>query len=156
MHTLRDFLEASIENEKKIRQLYEQGREITKLKTTKKCLGFLLKDEDRHIEILQGILENELYDLDCEIPNNKVFKEALEAYGIIERECCEDSTVEEILNIALKREFHAQKQYEALAKICKVPEMATLLEHMAEEDEEHRQLIDREYKSKRGLMGEEF
>ena len=60
------------------------------------------------------------------------------------------------MQIALEREYHAQMQYEALAQICKIPEMATLLENLAKEDEGHRKLIDKEYKAQRGMLGEEF
>ena len=156
MRTLRDFLKASIENEKKILQLYEQGRQTARQKTTKKCLSFLIEDEAKHIKILESILENELYDLDCNIPNDKVFLDAVAAYGELKCHCKEDSTVEEILEAVLEREQHAKRQYEALANICTVEEVATLLRNMAKEDEDHFKLIEKEYKKRRGLLGEEF
>jgi len=156
MHTLRDFLKASIENEKKILHLYEQGQQIARQKTTKKCLSFLISDEDKHIKILQNILEHELYDLDCEIPNDAVFTNAVAAYGELKCHCTEDSSVEDILEAVLEREQSAKKQYEALADICKVEEIATLLRNMAREDEDHFKLIEKEYKKRRGLLGEEF
>jgi len=75
MHTLRDFLKASIDNEKTIKQLYEQGREIAKSGVSKKCLSFLIRDEIEHIEVLEEVLNNKLYDLDCEIPNDEAFEQ---------------------------------------------------------------------------------
>jgi len=60
------------------------------------------------------------------------------------------------LEVALKREYHAKKQYDALAQLCTVPEMAQLLRNIAQENEDHYHVIEKEYKIMEGTMGDEF
>lgn len=156
MLTVKDFLTEAINTEKQVQKLYEQALAIVRDIKGKKCLKYLIRDQQEHQQILEGILSHELYDIDCEIPNNKVFESIQKAYGDLNCECDENSTIEHILEVALRREYHAKKQYEELAKLCTVPEMAQLLRNIAKENEDHYYLIEKEYKIMEGTMGDEF
>jgi len=156
MRTLKEFLKTAIKAEECIKKLYEIGKNKTTDKATKKFLDCLVKEELQHEQLLAAILQNEIYDLSVEIPNDEIFEKALNAHGDYEAHCDESWTVEQILDIALQRERHAQLQYEIIAKNCEIPEMKELLENIAKEEAEHLAIIDREYKLVTGQMGDEF
>ncbi len=156
MHTLKDFLKTAIRAENCIQTLYEHGRDKVKDPATRKFLDCLVKEEKQHQNLLTSILQNKIYDLRVEVPNDKVFDQAEVAFGEIEEKCTEEWTIEQILQIALERKFHAQKQYELISKNCKIPEMKELLENMASEEKEHRFIIEREFKIVTHQMGYEF
>jgi len=156
MRTLKDFLKTAIKAENCIQKLYEHGRDKVKNPATRKFLDCLVKEEKQHQDLLASILQNKIYDLKVEIPNDKVFEQAEAAFGEVEEKCTDDWTIEQILNIALERKYHAQKQYELIGKNCKIPEMTELLQSMAEEEKEHRFIIEREYKIVTHQMGYEF
>lgn len=156
MRTLKDFLETAIKAENCIQKLYEHGRDKIKVPATRKFLDCLVKEEKQHQELLASILQNKLYDLKVEVPNDNVFKQAETAFGEIEEKCTEEWSIEQILQIALERKYHAQKQYELISNTCRIPEMKELLHAMAKEEKEHRFIIEREYKIVTHQMGNEF
>ncbi len=156
MRTLKEFLKTAIKAESCVKKLYEIGRNKAKDQATKKFLDCLVKEELQHEKLLASIMQNKLYDLDVEIPNDKIFDTALNAHGDYEEHCDETWTVEQILDIALQRENHARQQYEIIARNCKIPEMKELLENMAKEEADHLSVIDREYKIVTRQMGYEF
>ncbi len=156
MRTLKDFLKTAIQAENCIQKLYEHGRDKVKNPATRKFLDCLVKEEKQHQELLASILQNKIYDLSLEVPNDKVFEQAEAAFGEVEEKCTEEWTVEQILEVALERKYHAQKQYELISKNCKIPEMCELIKQMAAEEKEHRFIIEREYKIVTHQMGYEF
>ena len=65
-------------------------------------------------------------------------------------------SVEEIMEIALKREFNARKRYEAAARSTGDQELITFFNKLAEEETWHHKVIDKEYRLLKGLMGKEL
>ncbi len=63
--------------------------------------------------------------------------------------------MDQILEVALKREFNAQKRYAAAAESVKDEELITLFRNLAEEEGNHHRKVERQYNLLKGLMGNE-
>ena len=156
MKTLRDLLDIAIQQEVDSQKLYRFGMEIVKDKKAQEFLKQLAEEEVRHENTLINIKETELYDLDVPVNDESVFPQIQESHGENQAELNENLTIEDILEIALKREFAAGKVFAAAAKAAKDRELITLFENLAKEEEIHHRRVEKEYRLLTGKMGEEL
>jgi len=156
MNTLKELLDIAIEAEVNAQKLYRRGAQVAGDRETKQFLEQLVLEEVRHENMLFNIRETGMYDLEVEIPDDSLFETARRSHGSEDVNFAEDWTVEQILEVALKREFNAQKRYEAAAKAVDDPELITLFENLAKEEGAHHRKVQRQYSLLRGKMGDEL
>lgn len=156
MNTLKELLDIAIEAEVNAQKLYRRGAQVAGDKETKQFLEQLVLEEVRHENMLFNIRETGMYDLDVEIPDPSLFEAARTSHGSEEVNFSEDWTVEQILEVALKREYTAQQRYESAAKVVKDQELVTLFENLAKEEGGHHRKVQRQYNLLQGKMGDEL
>ena len=156
MNTLRDLLDLAIEQEVNSQKLYSRGQEIAKDDEVKKFFSRLVKEEQTHEKILYNILATEIYELDTPIDDASLFETARSSHGDNTAAFDPHWGVEEIMEIALKREYNARKRYEAAARSTNDQELITFFSKLAEEETLHHKVIDKEFRLLKGLMGKEF
>ncbi len=156
MKTLRDLLDIAIQQEVDSQKLYRYGMEIVSDEKAREFLKQLAEEEVRHENTLINIKETELYDLDVAVEDEAVFQNTLDSHGENIVDLDKKLTVEDILEIALKREFAAGNVFSAAAKAAKDEELITLFENLAKEEEIHHQRVEKEYRLITGQMGEEL
>ncbi len=156
MKTLRDLMEIAIQQEVDSQKLYRFGLEVVKDKKAQEFLKQLAEEEVRHENTLINIKETGLYDMDAPVEDDSVFQSTMESHGENQAELDETLTIEDILEIALKREFAAGNVFAAAAKAAKEEELKTLFENLAKEEEIHHQRVEKEYRLLTGQMGEEL
>ncbi|HGY55471.1 MAG TPA: hypothetical protein ENK44_07220 [Caldithrix abyssi] len=156
MKTLRDLLDIAIQQEIDSQKLYRYGMEIVSDEKAREFLKQLAEEEVRHENTLINIKETELYDLDVAVEDEAVFQNTLDSHGENVVELDKKLTVEDILEIALKREFAAGNVFAAAAKAARDEELITLFENLAKEEDIHHQRVEKEYRLLTGQMGEEL
>ncbi len=156
MKTLRDLLDIAIQQEIDSQKLYRYGMEIVSDEKARNFLKQLAEEEVRHENTLINIKETELYDLDVVVEDEAVFQNTLDSHGENVVELDKKLTVEDILEIALKREFAAGNVFAAAAKAARDEELITLFENLAKEEDIHHQRVEKEYRLLTGQMGEEL
>ena len=156
MKTLRDLLDIAIQQEIDSQKLYRYGMEIVSDEKAREFLKQLAEEEVRHENTLINIKETELYDLDVPVEDELVFQNTIESHGENKAEMDKNLTIEDILEIALKREFAAGNVFAAAAKAAKDEELITLFENLAKEEDIHHQRVEKEYRLLTGQMGEEL
>ena len=156
MHTLKELLELAIEQEINSQKLYARGAEIANDKKVKDFFARLEKEEKTHEKILYNIMATEIYDLDKKITDPSLLETARSSHGSNTAAFDPDWSVEEIMEIALKREFNARKRYETAALSTDDQELITFFNKLAEEETWHHKVVDKEYRLLKGLMGKEL
>ena len=156
MHTLKDLLNIAIQAEVNAQKLYARGKEIARDTETKNFLNRLYKEEIQHEKMLYNIRETGLYDVNVEIKDESLFPKTLSAHGGENISYEENWDIRKILDVALKREFTAQKRYEAAAESVENAELKELFRNLAKEEENHHRTVDKQYRLLTGLMGDEI
>ncbi|HHJ52426.1 MAG TPA: hypothetical protein ENJ89_04460 [Caldithrix abyssi] len=156
MNTLKELLDIAIQAEIDAQKLYRRGAQIAEDKETQQFLEQLVMEEVRHENMLFNIRETGMYDLDVEIPNEEIFEMARTSHETGQVNFEPDWDVEKILEVALKREFNAQKRYAAAAESVKDDELITLFRNLAEEEGNHHRKVERQYNLLKGKMGKEL
>ena len=155
MKTLEDFLDLAIEQEINAQNLYKHGAAIAKDKKSKQFLDRLEKEEIEHEKLLFNIKETEMFDLSTLIEDESVFDVALTSHGA-RPQLDENLKIEQVWEIALKREYLAQQRYLKAAKSVKDEELVTLLNNLAKDEENHHKVVDKQFKMHTGSIREEF
>ncbi len=155
MHTLKDFLNLAIDQEINAQKLYKHGASIAKDEQSKQFLNRLEKEEIEHEKTLFNIRETEMFDLNTPIEDDTIFDVALTSHGA-RPELDENLKIQQVWEIALKREFMAQQRYLKAAKAVKDKELVTLLNNLAKDEEQHHKVVDKQFRMHTGSMREEF
>jgi rubrerythrin len=155
MHTLKDFLNLAIDQEINAQKLYKHGATVAKDEKSKQFLNRLEKEEIEHEKTLFNVRETGIFDLNTPIDDESIFDVALTSHGA-RSELNEKLTIEQVWEIALKREFMAQQRYLKAAKSVKDKELVTLLNNLARDEEQHHKVVNQQYKMHTGSMREEF
>jgi len=156
MNSLKDLLNIAIEQEIQSQKLYTRGLELAINDEHKQFFSRLVKEEEHHENILYNIRETELYDLNTAVNDPSLFETARTSHGDNTAAFDPDWSLEKIMEIALKREFDAQKRYKSAARSTTDAELATLLSNLAKEEETHHKVIEKQYEMLKGLMGREL
>jgi len=156
MHTLKDLLDIAIQGEVNSQKLYQRGVEVAGSDEVRHFFSRLVKEETMHENMLFNIRETELYDLSVEVDNPELFEAALTSHGSNAIAFDEKWETEEILNVAMKREFTAMKRYKAAAESTKNEELITLFNNLSKEESNHHRVIEHQYNLLKGLAGKEL
>jgi len=156
MKTLKDLLEVAIQQEISSYKLYSHAMAIVDAKEAKDFLKELAAAEVQHERLLFNIKETGMFDLDVEIDDPELIKITETSHTTNQENFDTKWTMDKILDIALMREFRAQKMFEGAAKMVKDPETIELFKNLAEEEATHHRNIERMYNLLTGQMGKEI
>ncbi|WP_456407088.1 ferritin-like domain-containing protein [Caldithrix abyssi] len=156
MSTLKDLLNVAIKQEQNSQKLYRKGMDIAQDEESKKFFKRLHDEEVEHEKMLYNIRETELYDLDVEIKDPELLEMARSSHGSDDLYLPEDLSLQDVLEMAMKRENTARLRYEKAAALAKEDEVKELLSNLAREEENHRLHVEKYYKMHKGLFGEEI
>ncbi len=157
MRTLADLLDVAIQQEKDSQALYQHGLTLVEDNDAKNLLAKLVKEEIRHEATLTNIKATALYNLNLEIGNDAMFDKTGRSHGDNKAQNFDSiQTIEEILEIALRREYKAQMVFEAAADSAKDDELKDLMRNLAEEEKIHHREVDKQYRILKGEMGNEL
>ncbi len=155
MHTLKDFLNLAIDQEINAQKLYKHGASVAKDEKSIQFLNRLEKEEIEQEKTLFNIRETGIFDLNTPIEDESIFEVALTSHGA-RPDLDKNITIEQVWEIALKREFMAQQRYLKAARAVKDKELVELLNNLARDEEQHHKVVDQQYKMHTGSMREEF
>ncbi len=156
MSTLKDVLDVAIQGEKDSQALYQRGVDIADDKKVKEFFQRLVKEENLHETILFSIKDTGLYDLTVPVKNPEVMNAVRDAHGVGTVVYEEGWDVEQILSVALKREFTALNRYETAANASTNEELASLLKNLSDEEAMHPRVIEKQYNVLKGLSEKEI
>jgi rubrerythrin len=156
MKTLKDLMDVAIQQEVDSQKLYNHARKIVESKEGKDFLKELADAEVVHEKLLFNIRDTGMFDLDVEITDPELLEIAEKSHTTKEEDFSEDWTMEQILDLALKREFRAKTMFEGAAKMVKDEEVVNLFKNLADEEDNHHKNIERKYSLLTGTMGEEI
>ena len=155
MNTLGDFLDLAIEQEVNAQKLYKHGASVAKDEQSKQFLNRLEKEEIEHEKLLYNIKATEMFDLSTLIEDEGVFEVALTSHGV-RPELDENLNIEQVWEVALKREYLAQRRYLKAAEAIKDKELVELLNNLAKDEEQHHKVVDKQFRMHTGSIREEF
>ncbi len=156
MSTLKDLLNVAIKQEQNSQKLYQKGMDLAEDDETKQFFKRLYDEEVQHEHMLYNIRETELYDLAVPIEDPELLEMVKTSHGSNELYLPEDLTIQDVLEMALKRENTARLRYEKAAQLAKEDEVKELLNNLAKEEERHWLHVEKYYKMHKGLFGEEI
>jgi len=156
MKTLKDLLNMAIEQEIGAQKLYKKGAEIATDEKTQQFLHRLEKEEIEHEKMLFNIRATEMFDLSIPIEDESIFEVAKTSHGGSEMDMDKDWRIEDIWEIALKREYLAQQRYLKAAESAKDEELVSLLKNLASDEEMHHKYVEKQFRLSTGQMREEF
>ena len=156
MHkTLNDLLDFAINAEIAAQKLYSEASEIVKDQDGKLFLNGLVEEERGHQTMLESIKEMELFDGNLIVDEASLF-EAGKDIHITKDNFSKDNDIEQIMLIALKREYKAKTRYEKMADITKNEELKSIFSKLAKEEELHHRTISKKFDLQRGESGYEM
>jgi len=152
--TLNDLLEIAIQDEISSQKFYRDSMEKTKDGATKDFLKSLIEEEKGHERILKSIKEMEIYDGTIQV-DETIIEKTRKSHSVIIPDLRPDTKIDEILEIALRRETKAFNLFYQMVEITKESELKALFNKMAEEEMVHHKKIEIKYRLKTGQMGYE-
>lgn len=153
--TLNDLLDVAIQLEIKSQKLYAGLLDVVTDKDARAFLSGLVEEEKRHEATLLMVKEMELYDGSLTV-NEAVIHYAVPAAQEARRVIDSTSTIEDILAVALEREFRAHRIFTALAAAFGHPELKRLFSSLAEEETQHHANIRKRFGIQQGELGFEM
>lgn len=154
--TLDDLLAAAIEQEIQSQEVYRRAHEQVSDVEAKAFLAELVAEEERHQRLLESVREMEIYDGSVAVPEAADLDAASASHGAKVADLGPAATAESVLETALGREHRARTTFARMAKAACHPELRTLFEKLAEEEDSHHRRIERYYRTSRGETVEEM
>ncbi len=154
--TLDDLLAAAIEQEIQSQELYRRAHERVNAGEAKAFLAELIAEEERHQRLLESVREMEIYDGSVPVPEAADLDAASGSHGGGLADLGPDASAESVLEAALAREHKARTTFAHMAKAARHPELRTLFEKLAEEEDSHHRRIERRFRTSRGETVEEM
>ncbi|MCK5343280.1 MAG: ferritin family protein [Candidatus Heimdallarchaeota archaeon] len=152
--TLGDLLEIAIQHEVSSQKFYQDSLEKTSDLKVQNFLKSLIEEEKGHERILLNIRQMEIYDDSVTVDENLV-NDALHSQDIEIPDLSMEPALEEIYEIALKRETKAYNIFKQMAATVKNDELRDLFENLADEELNHHKNINNKYHAQTGQMGYE-
>jgi rubrerythrin len=153
--TLNDLLDFAINAEISAQKLYSEASEIVEEQSGKQFLSGLAEEEKGHQTMLESIKEMEIFDGGLIVDEESLF-EAGKDIHVTNDEFTKENDIEQIMLIALKREFKAKTRYEKMALITNNSEMKSIFSTLAKEEENHHKTISKKFSLQQGEMGYEM
>jgi rubrerythrin len=153
--TINDLLDTAIRHEVSSQQLYTHLRDVVQDAETKAFLGDLIREETTHEALLLTVKDMEIYDGGIALEDQVVAAEVLASHGTA-ADITPESTIEDVLLLALSREHRAQQLFLRLAGADVHAELKELFEKLAEEEMNHHHAIEKKFAIHTGQMGFEM
>jgi rubrerythrin len=153
--TLNDLLDLAINAEISAQKLYSDTSEIVDDQSGKQFLNGLVEEERSHQTMLESIKEMGIFDGNLSIDNESLFKAGKKIHDTDDT-FLKENNIEQIMLIALKREFTAKTRYEKMADITNNSELKTIFTKLAKEEELHHKNIIKKFSMQQGEMGYEM
>ncbi len=150
--TLNDLLDTAIQDEIAAQKFYLEAREKTNNAKLKDFFNTLANEEKGHERLLKGVKEMELYDGALQVDDDAL-KQIEGAHQIPDEMPMNDMTIEQAMEIAMKKESKASQVYGQLAETSPQEEIMKLFTSIASDERRHLKLIDEHYKIHTGQMG---
>ena len=152
--TVNDLLEIAIQHEISSQNFYRDALGKTSDKKVRHFLESLIEEEEGHERMLINIKAMDIYDGSVAIDEDSL-RLAGESHSIDIPELSSDPKLEEIYEIALKRETRAYNIFCQLTAAVTDDELKTLFSSLADEEMNHHKNIDQKYNAQTGQMGHE-
>ncbi|GEM_PF-1835937 len=156
MKTLKDLLDIGIEQERASQELYRNGLTVVEDKDSKAFLEELVKEEEQHEKLLYNIKETAIYNLNAVVNDESLWQKSRDSHATDDQPFNASWTIEDVLTLALKREYRAQKIFETAALAATDEDLKELFTTLAQEEINHHKNIERRFKLKQGLLGDEM
>ncbi|MCK5034026.1 MAG: hypothetical protein KAS18_10345 [Calditrichia bacterium] len=153
--TLNDLLDLSINAEISAQKLYSEASEIVEDQSGKLFLNSLVEEERGHQTMLESIKEMELFNGNLIVDDESLFETGKKIHDTDDT-FTKENNIEQIMLIALKREFKAKTKYEKMAAITNNSELTIIFSKLAKEEELHHKNISKKFSMQQGEMGYEM
>jgi len=154
--TLNELLDIAIDHEIDSWKLYEQLQAIVADDQARTFLKGLVKEEKTHEDLLYTVRHMEIYDGTVQIDASKV-QQSVAGSHAASKEITGDSSINDVLELALQREHRAQTIFVQLAATPDLhAELKQLFEKLAIEEVTHHQNIQKKFAIQTGEMGYEM
>ncbi len=141
-NTLREILDTATKNEIEAYEFYSEAVNIVKDPSAKVLLKEFADIELKHKNILENF---DLNEVDEEHHTVKHPHDLHLSQYLVDKEITEESTIQEIMIHAMKREQSAYEFYNDMAKVVTSIEVKNLFEDLAAEELGHKGRIETEY-----------
>jgi rubrerythrin len=145
--TIRELLDIAIQHEVGSQELYRHLKGIVTDASTITLLDDLIREEEAHEAILRGIIDAKLYSLAKAVENPDIIEEIRSSHSVYVT-IDANSTIEDIVLLALKRELRARSLFERLAENSHDEEQRQLFTKLAAEEASHQVMIEKRYSSR--------
>ena len=152
--TLNDLLEKAIEGEVSSQGFYQASAEKASDPKIRDFLNSLVEAEKGHERMLLNIKEMEIYDGSTTVAEN-LLENAQKSHEIEITEIGDSATMEQICDIALKRENMAHNLYIQMAETTPDDELKELFHNLAKDELGHYKSIEKVFQAHKGEMGYE-
>ena len=152
--TLNDLLEMAIQDEITSQKFYLDGCSKTNDKTIHSFLTSLANDEKEHERVLKGVLEMEIYDGSITV-GAEFLEKGSGAHVTEGDEISAKLTLDQVFEIALKKETKAYLVYSHIADNLDDDELKKLFSGLAEQEQFHYKKIEQKFHARTGQMGYE-
>jgi rubrerythrin len=152
--TLNDLLDIAIQEEINAQKFYLSVKEKTTDATLRSFIQSIYEEEQSHEKTLKSIKELELYDGSVSV-NVEMLEVAQHAHKIVMPDTLHNVSLEDMFEIALKKEAQAYTMYDHIAQTASEEEVKSLFANMADEERIHHKKINQFYLAKTGQMGYE-
>jgi len=142
LKTLREILDQAIQNEDEANRFYTQAANIVKDPSAQVLLNEFAAIELKHKTVLQN------FDLSAVDEEHHTVKEAHDLHigdYLLDKEIAPDSSIQDIMIHAMKREQKAYQFFKDMAKVVSSIEVKNLFEDLAAEELDHKGKIETEY-----------
>lgn len=142
LKTLREILDQAIQNEDEANRFYAEAANTVKDPSAKELLNEFAAIELKH----KTVLEN--FDLSTVGEEHHTVKEAHDYHVgdyLLDKEITPDSSIQDIMIHAMKREQKAYQFFLDMAKVVSSIEVRNLFEDLAAEELDHKGKIETEY-----------
>ena len=153
--TLNDLLDVAINAEISAQKLYSDASEIVDDESGKLFLNGLAKEEKGHQTMLESLKEMEIFDGNLIVDDESLFEAGKKIHDTNDS-FAKENDIEQIMLIALKREYKAKTRYEKMAGITNNSELQTIFSKLAKEEEIHHKTISKKFSLQQGEMGYEM
>jgi rubrerythrin len=141
-NTLKEILDTATKKETEAYEFYSEAVNIVKEPSAKVLLKEFADIELKHKNILENF---DLNEVDEEHHTIKHPHDLHLSQYLVDKEITEESTIQEIMIHAMKREQSAYEFYNDMAKVVTSIEVKNLFEDLAAEELDHKGRIETEY-----------
>ena len=142
--SFEELISLAIKREEEAYEFYKQAAEEATLQSSGKLLLELAQQEVGHKEKLMGALDADVCTTFTCTTIAEVEDAGLSKY-LLDVPLKADSTPQDILVVAIKREEGAKAFYQALSELTGVANHRTVFETLAKEEDKHREILQNLY-----------